>query len=317
MRNLWLRLCCLLTGYNYRILRLCSEASTKSVMRYTSALLILMIIWAFIGYMFADRYVKTDMQGSIVAASIAVFVVIQIERQIMLSVGKNNWAFLLRGLIALIMAVLGSVITDQVIFKDDIERQKEFNLTAEVDSIFPSRVVLIDNLIDDFKEQISEKEEERSILLAEVTANPTINYPTYTTKTSEINDSTETTERTVINQSRPNPKAAYLPVIDNQITLMNTQLTLKEDLKMTLRNDLENELREKVGFLDELKVMFQILGSSTIALVAWAFFFCFFLFIELFILVSKLSDTKNDYEKTIQHQMDIHLKKIENLAQGA
>ena len=56
MKNWWIRFGCFLTGYNYSIVRNSSEVAAKTVKRYTSAMLIVCILWAFIGYCFTRRY---------------------------------------------------------------------------------------------------------------------------------------------------------------------------------------------------------------------------------------------------------------------
>ena len=76
MRTWWIRFGCFLTGYNYDIMKNSSEASAKSVKKYTSAILIVSIIWGFIGYSFANRYLHLDTKGSIVGAIIMIFIVI-------------------------------------------------------------------------------------------------------------------------------------------------------------------------------------------------------------------------------------------------
>jgi hypothetical protein len=60
MKDLWLKLGCFLTGYNYDILKTCSEVAAKSVKRYTAAMFIICIIWAFVGYTFTQRYLHDD-----------------------------------------------------------------------------------------------------------------------------------------------------------------------------------------------------------------------------------------------------------------
>jgi hypothetical protein len=51
-----------------------------------------------------------------------IIIVIQIERQIILSVGKNKLVPLFRVAIEVVMAVIGSVIIDQIIFREDVEK---------------------------------------------------------------------------------------------------------------------------------------------------------------------------------------------------
>src|SRR5262245_19792047 len=137
MGNLWVRFGCFLTGYNYKILRGCSEAAVKSVKKYTAAMLIVCILWFFIGFTFAQRYLVSSVTGCIIAGIISVVIIIQIEKQIILSINPG-WALLVfRGCLALMMSILGAVIIDQILLKKDIELEKVSYITERVDTLLP------------------------------------------------------------------------------------------------------------------------------------------------------------------------------------
>ncbi|MBK8883925.1 MAG: DUF4407 domain-containing protein [Bacteroidales bacterium] len=77
----------------------------------------------------------------------------------------------------------------------------------------------------------------------------------------------------------------------------------------------ETELSSKTGFLDELKTLFSILFSSWIAMVVWIMFFLFLMSIEVFVLVNKFGDEKNDYDSIILHQKDVRIKMLNKLSE--
>ncbi len=154
MNNWWTKLGCLLTGWNYQILGNCTESSRKQLKKYTSAILILVILWAFIGYSFAERYVRTPWWGSLIVSIIFVIIVIQIERQIILTVGKNNWLGLFRLVIAFIMAIIGSAILDQIIFKEDIEKKMIEIIDRQVNEQLPNRLTIINTKLQDLQKEI-------------------------------------------------------------------------------------------------------------------------------------------------------------------
>ena len=57
-----------------------------------------------------------------------IIIVIQIERQIILSVGKNVLVPVFRIILGIVMAIIGSVIIDQIIFREDVEKGKISNV---------------------------------------------------------------------------------------------------------------------------------------------------------------------------------------------
>src|SRR5690349_11686814 len=90
MRDKWLRVGCFLIGYNFPIVRGSSELSIKRVIKYTSALFIVCILWAFIGFAFTSRYLDGRWYTSFFGMIVMVFLVVQIERQVILSSRHNR-----------------------------------------------------------------------------------------------------------------------------------------------------------------------------------------------------------------------------------
>jgi hypothetical protein len=316
MKNWWIRIGCFLTGYNYKIIENSSEASAKSVKKYLSAIIIVSLLWGFIGYAFTNRYLHADKTVSLAGALIMVIVVIQIERQIILSIGKIRLAAIFRAMIGIVMALIGSLIIDQVLFKDDIEKENVSHITDDVNKQLPKRTSEIDLQIAEIASNIDAKETERTKVIAEVSAKPTITLPAMQTSyTRDSSGKMKVANRTISNQSAPNPKADLIPKIDEQIKSLNDRKDEKERNKLNIRSDLEKELKSKTGFLDELNVLYSILTTRNSALIVWLLFFFFFLSIELFVLVSKIGDHENDYDRIVLHQLAVRIQMLEKLTQ--
>src|SRR5690606_37748218 len=165
MGNWWLRFGCFLTGYNYGIVRGSSEVSAKAMKRYTAALLIVCILWSFIGYTFTRRYVHGGTYGSIVGAVLFVIIIIQVERQIILSINPSKWLYFFRGVIAMMMAIIGAVIIDQIIFKEDIELEKITFIENRVKRAMGPKTEELRTQIDALDTAILEKEKQRADLV--------------------------------------------------------------------------------------------------------------------------------------------------------
>lgn len=322
MKDIWLKTGCFLTGYKYGIVRDSSETSARTVTKYLSAMLIVSIIWGFVGYNFSGRYLHTGVLGSSVVSLVMVIIIIQIERQIILSSGRNKMVILFRTLIGIVMALIGSVIMDQIIFREDVEKQKISNIQQEVNSILPEKTRELDFQIAQLDSAIILKETERASVIDEITRRPFVKSTTAETKhiALQVNGSNGERRDTVVKRTDytladvSNPKAGLLPDIEKQIGSLRDQKSARENSKINIRQELEAELRSKTGFLDELKVLFTILLSSKIALAVWILFFAFFLTIELFVLVNKFGERENDYDRILSHQMDVRLKMLEQLS---
>jgi hypothetical protein len=314
MKDSWLKFGCFITGYNYRIVKCSSEASAKAVKKYLSAILIVGTLWGFIGFAFTQRYLHADIPVSIIGAVIMILMVIQIERQIILTLGKKHTAFIFRAIIGFIMAIIGSVILDQIIFKDDIEKLQVGNIQDEVVRILPQKNKELNAQILQIDSSIYAKERERAALISEIGKQPTIS--TFSSMDQYERDSTGSmalSKKSISNQSVPNPKAGLITNIDVQIQTLRQQKFIKENEQLNKKTLLEDELRAKTGFLDELKVLVSILRSSGIALGFWIVLATFFFFIELFVVASKWWDSEIDYDSKILHQNTVQIKLLQHL----
>ncbi|MDF1573301.1 MAG: DUF4407 domain-containing protein [Bacteroidales bacterium] len=312
MKNFWLKIACSLTGYDYTIMKNVSSASTKTVKKYLSALLIISITWGFIGFSFTKRYLQASDLVSSLVAFVMVIIVIQIERQIILTTGRKRGAYIFRIIIALVMAVIGSVIIDQVIFKEDIEKKKISDIQAAVNSTLTEKTLQLEAEIADIDRAILEKEKEYATLNEELSRKPMI--VTYTTNTQTEHDSTGkevSKNREVTRREIVNPKASMVQGIEKLLGELRAQKAKKEEIRMNIRASLEEDLMSKTGFLDELTVLFSILLSSPVAMVVWVLIFIFFLSMELFVIIAKIGDDDNDYDAVIKYQMNMRMRQIE------
>lgn len=328
MKNLWVRFGCFLTGYNYQILTGCSEAAFKRVKKYTAAILIVCILWFFIGFTFAQRYLLASIPGCLLAGTISVVIIIQIERQIILSLNPGKQLKAFRICLAIMMSILGAVIIDQILLAKDIETQKITYITNKVNTILPSKTAELNKQIAALDSSISAKEKEKQTYIDETNKQPTITLASSDTRlipTPEIHkdqsgkDSIVMVLKPVIfttKNSIANPKNALIPELGSTIADMRKLKTAKENTLLNIRPALEKELSEKAGFLDELKVMLQLVFDSPVALGVWLLWIFFLLFIEMLVLVSKMGDKSSDYEKVVQHHMDIQILRLDALTKG-
>ncbi|PWB27920.1 DUF4407 domain-containing protein [Flavobacterium sp. HTF] len=329
MKNPWIRVGCFLTGYNYSIVKNCSEISVKAVKRYSSALVIICLLWAFIGFSFTNRYLTGGIIESIVGAIIFIIIIIQIERQIILTVNPNKFLYGTRAIIAIAMALIGSVIIDQIIFQQDIELEKITFIEARVNKALDSKTKELRTQIQDLQDAIVKKEDERQKYINEIAKNPTSKiYSTFSTIKTEKIVTTDPTGNNIINEKSvpvkvinssnvPNPKISMIAPLQQSINDLNIQKSKKESALLNIRPQLEKDISSKVGFLDELEVMFSLISKSGVALTIWSIWFILLFGIEILILVSKSSESENDYDRIVKHHMTLQMKKLDLFEQMA
>ena len=314
MKELWLKIGCFFTGHNFQLLESCSEASKKSVKKYMAALILVMLIWGFIGFSFTQRYIGLGTFGSILGGLIGILIVIQIERQIIMAVTPNNVVKSLRILIAVIMSLIGALIVDQIIFKYDLEQvRKDF---------LQEKIALRSTSIE--KKYSSIKEKKRSIKSGLLKDIDYVNQEIAKSGGSVIKElgisgkRTRNKDSSVIYEYSKNPTVMANPLI--------SQLQLYQlEYNKLINSEIEDErqkaqeintlgtaiLNEKVGFIDELKLMFRkLIFSSVESFVFWLLWIALLLGIELFILFSKLHDGNTDYDNLVAYQMKIREERL-------
>jgi hypothetical protein len=295
--SLWIKFSCFLTGYNCNLLRQCSEASYKKLKKFTSSLLIIISIWFTIGFLLSQNYFKAGLWQSIGIGAFFIFLAIQIERQIILSVGKSFWIGFFRFLLGLIMAIVGAVIIDQIIFQEDIEKEKIFNLQKEVNKVVPQKTVEIKSQINQLDSLLSVKTIKQNQILNDINKKPVISVPTFeVTRDSSGNIIQQRVERKKI----INPKRKMYEMISQEVKRLQDERTLLNEKLFDIRTETEKELRSRKGFLDELDIMYKILTKKKTAFYFWGIWFLLLLLIELLVVFAKIFDTQTDYEFLVQ-----------------
>ena len=313
----WIKFGCFLTGWNSSILSQCSEASFKHLKKYTAALLILIILWGFTGYCFAERYVEAPWWGCIISSIIFVVIVIQIERQIILTVGTHKWTTFFRFFIAVIMAFLGSSIIDQIIFGADINRKMVEITDRQVVEQLPLRLKVIDVKLSELQTNIDSLDKANIILNDEIVREPVIKtVSTTTTYTKERQDDgsyKDIPQTTVSTTPMANPRVKQVEANNMTLEGLRKQQDEYTQKKMNVEKDLRTELSSNTGFLSELRAMIEILSTRIEALIFYIIIFAFLISLELFVVTSKLGDKKCDYDMIIEHQLNVKTQALEEL----
>ncbi len=316
----WIKVGCFLTGWNSRILAQCSEASYKHLKKYTAALLILIILWGFTGFCFAQRYIGAPLWGCVLSALIFIIIVIQIERQIILTVGTNWWGAGFRVFIAIIMSILGSTILDQIIFGDDIKRKMVEITDRQVQEQLPLRLNVIDEKLRELQIEIDSLDKINMVLNEEIAKNPTIktvsSTTTYRNEQQEDGSYKKIPETTISTSPIANPRIKQVEANNLNLERLRKQQDEFTQRKINVENDLRTELSSNVGFLEELRAMIEIVSTRIEALIFYFVVFSFLISLELFVVTSKIGDKKCDYDLIVEHQLDIKKAALEELVKN-
>lgn len=315
MKDLWTRFSCHLIGWNYDILKDCSEASRKALHRYTGAVMLMMLMWSFIGYCMAIRYFDLEKTGAIIVATAFAIVILLIERQIILVVGKNTMTLVFRSLLALCMSLIGATIIDQYMFGKDIDAAMHHEIEQRTDDQLGYRQQIVDRQIVSYRTEIDSLQLESARLSNEIAKQPMVKTTTYNKQATGAVDSLGNPIMVTGYQQHTveNPKQRDLIRVNGRIDLLQQELMKASGNLLSLRDSLYAENERNIGLLTELKVTFsdKVIFSSLPSAVFYLVVLLFFLMIELLIVSGKLSGTsKCDYEALVEINQENRISDI-------
>ena len=310
----WIKFGCKLTGWNANVLGQCSEASKSQLSKYTSALLILMIVWSIIGFCFAQRYIGLPIWGCALVSLVFVTIIVMIERQILLAIHPTKMLATFRFVIAIVMAVVGSTIFDQTMFGKDIDKQMADTIEAQVANLTVHRVHIVDEKLSALRTEFDSISRVNSFLQEDVNKNPFIIQTSVTNSTNSLVMSDGTIKKvnnpSVTRNQVANPKISQIEANNRKLEAISVQEQKWTEKKQTMEEDVRKECKESVGFLEELEAMWSIIINRPLAGAFYLVFFFLLMSLELFVVVSKTVDKECDYDAAIRGAQKIRISQF-------
>ena len=303
---------CLLIGWDKNILSECGEASHRQFRKLISALSIMLILWGTIGYCFADRYINLDSFLLKVCVSLVfMFIVLSVERVIILTVGKARLMTVMRVMLALCMAFLGACIFDQIIFRNDIHQAIQEHREDVIKETVTKRLSIYESDIQRITHEMDSLSKATVLIGEELQKRPTIKGTNVSTQEQVVGVDEDGKPKKVRTQSvstvvMANPLAEQMKANNEQIQIYANQLEqLRQDKKDILETTTAEVNHRAPGFIEELEATLQVVSQSPISLAFYIILFCFLTFLELFVLTIKMGDSKCDYDLIVENQLNL------------
>ena len=314
---------CFLIGWDKNILKECGEASYRQFRKLLSAICIMMVLWGTIGYCFADRYINIESCALKVCVSLAfMLIVLCVERVIILTVGKARLMAMTRVLLALCMAVLGSCIFDQIIFRNDIQQAIQENREDIIKETIMKRMSIFEKDEKRITQEMDSLNRATISLGEELMKRPTIKSVNVSTQEQVVGVDENGNPKKVRNKNTEivniaNPLAEQLKSNNNQIEIYQNQLEqLRQDKKDIAQKVTEEVSTRPLGFIEELEATLNVVSKSVVSLVFYIVLFCFLTFLELFVLTIKMGDNKCDYDLIVENQLSLKRNLMEQTSQN-
>lgn len=314
---------CFLIGWDKNILSECGEASFRQYRKLLSAISIMMVLWGTIGYCFADRYINIESCALKLCVALAfMFIVLCVERVIILTVGKARLMSVMRVLLALCMALLGSCIFDQIIFRNDIQQAIQEHREDVIGSTITKRLTIYDGDIQRITQEMDSLSKATIALNEELQKRPVIKGTNVSTQeqvvgVDENGKPQKVRTQTVNTVTLANPLAEQLKANNDQIQIYSGQLEqLRLDKKEVAEKVREEMSQRAPGFIEELEATLKVVSQSKVSLAFYIVLFCFLTFLELFVLTIKMGENKCDYELIVENQLSLKKNLMEQTAQS-
>ena len=313
---------CLLIGWNKDILKECGEASHRQYRKLLSALCIMMLLWGTIGYCFAERYVNIESTLFKIVVSITfMFIILCVERVIILTVGKARLMTTMRVMLALCMAFLGACIFDQIIFRNDIQQAIQEHREDVIKETITKRLSIYESDIQRITHDMDSLSKATIVLGEELQKRPTIKGTNVTSQEQVVmgEDGTPKKIRTqsVNTVTMANPLAEQLKANNEQIQIYSKQLEQLRQAKKDIAQTTTAEVSQRApGFIEELEATLKVVSKSPVSLVFYIVLFCFLTFLELFVLTIKMGDCKCDYDLIVENQLKLKQNLMDQTSQS-
>ena len=314
---------CFLIGWNKEILNECGEASHRQFRKLLSAICIMMALWGTIGYCFAERYINIESTTlKVMVSMMFMLIVLCVERVIILTVGKARLMTLMRVMLALCMAVLGSCIFDQIIFSNDIRQAIQERREDVIKETILKRMSIFDNDEKRITQEMDSLNKATIALGEELMKKPTIKSVNVSTQEQVVGvDENGNPKKARIRNTEivnvANPLAEQLKSNNSQIEIYQNQLEqLRQDKKDIAKNVTEEVSMRPLGFIEELEATLSVVSKSVVSLVFYIVLFCFLTFLELFVLTIKMGDTKCDYDLIVENQLRLKRTLMDQTSQS-
>ena len=314
---------CFLIGWNNNILNECGEASQRQFRKLLSAICIMMLMWGTIGYCFADRYINIESCVLKLCVSLAfMFIILCVERVIILNVGKARMMAVMRFSMAICMAILGSCIFDQIIFRNDIQQTIQENREDVIKETILKRMSIYESDERRIIFEIDSLNKATIALGEKLMKRPTIKSVNVSTQEQVIGvDESGKPKKEMVKSTQvvniPNPLAEQLKSNNGQIEIYQNQLEQLRQDKKDIAEKVTIEVSERpLGFIEELEATLSVVSNSWISLAFYVVLFLFLTFMELFVLTIKMGESKCDYELIVENQLNLKKNLMEQTKQS-
>ena len=217
----------------------------------------------------------------------------------------------MRVLLALCMAILGSCIFDQIIFRNDIHQAIQEHREDVISKTIMKRLSIYNSDIQRITHEMDSLSKATIVLNEELQQRPVIKGTNVSTQEQIVGTDGNGRPKKIKTQTintitLANPLVEQLKANNDQIHIYSTQLEKLRQEKKEVAETVRKEINKRSpGFIEELEATLKVVSQSSVSLAFYIILFCFLTFLELFVLTIKIGENKCDYELIVEHQLSL------------
>jgi len=294
-----LKHCCFITGDDYQMVKKETPASKKKIASLVSALFIPVAMWTINIILVVLLILESSLTVAIISGLVAGMLIFSIERNIIMSNGsKAIMGF--RILLGLIIALLGSIAFDEIIFKNDIDQKLA---TINIDQIEAAKEEVRDRykpIIENQQASVSQKfaiwQKSEEDVAREAEGNSRSGLRGVGAITDE--------KRRIAEANRKEYETSK-----NDLKQHNQE---RDAAVMDAGSQIESSINQNVMLL-RIKALFELVFEDPWMLVVYCLVTLFLFFLEFVVVLLKIYLPKTNYEKKVQLIEQIGQKRMERM----
>lgn len=287
-----------ITGDNPENLQGHSPESIRKIKILATVVLLPAIIWLMLGYCFGSTFLHLGFVPALICGMVAGTVVFLVDRMIIMANDNSESIKRVRVTLAVMVAILGSIIADHVVFKDDIQMMMS---TIESERARDSESATV----KDHGTRLAE-------LKLNVDKSQTQVVRTRTDFLKETDGTGGTGQRGVGTVAKEKKKAWNLAQTSyqNALSAYNRQLAVADQEKSAASQVVRDNFSEN-ALLTQIRAMFRFLWENPIAFVFWGPFTLIMFLLEILPLLIKSSMEDSAYEIELKYIEEIRKRRVD------
>jgi len=291
-----LKVFCKITGDDYKILATETPESRKKVIAQGTVIFIPVIIWFVIGFLVSTKIMELNVSNGLLIGFILGLLIFILERTIIMAHGKRiiNW---FRIILGIVIAALGAIFLDEIIFAADIEHQIHKMQNKKLADTENDVKNLYDNQLAIAKDEASKRYSDWQSAM--------------TLAIREADGTGGSGRRGISNITNLKMNVAEDLKIQYEKALEQYELLISAQEKDLSEATIATNSQNYNGILIRVKALFQLVFSDWVMALIYGLFTLFLFSMEFLVVLIKIGWQKTNYERRLEMIEEIGKRRME------